>query len=94
MVAGFGCGPGAMSIGLGSMLLVWAGLTALILGVGSLAHGGRLLADAASFTGPERRRVADGDAAVEALKERYARGELDETELDQRLDVLLRGQGR
>ncbi len=38
----------------------------------------------------DRHEAAGGDAAMDALRERYARGEIDEAELDRRLGGLLR----
>jgi len=40
--------------------------------------------------GRDAHQVAGGDAAMDELRERYARGEIDEAELDQGLDRLLR----
>jgi putative membrane protein len=69
-----GYGPGWGAFGLFHMLLWWVLIVLAIAVLARWAFGGRL----------GRRRPHHEDRALEILRERYARGEIDKTEYDAR----------
>ena len=78
---GWGWGPGPWFL---LVPLFWFGLIALFFALGAAV---------AAATGAAGTARADGGSARAVLAERYARGEIDETEYRARLEVLLASDG-
>lgn len=81
---------GGMTAGAAAWMLIW-GLLGLALLVG-LAVGAALLVRGQAHRDqpPEVGGRAEADTALDTVRERYARGDIDEAELDRRLDRLIR----
>lgn len=89
LMLGIGVGSGYVT-----MPFLAFGVVPFALGLAHLWHATRSDHSAVSRSATTSRRAAEtndygGDEAVALLKERYAAGELDEDELDQRLERLV-----